>query len=95
MSETKFTNTLYTNDNLFILIGLNSNSIDLIYLNPPFNSKRFYSAPIGKGGGDYYENYQLLCGACNRIKGDRPMEYLRLKIKTREEMLGELIQFGE
>ena len=51
--------------------------------------------PKSKGGGDYYENYQLLCGACNRIKGDRPMEYLRLKIKTREDMLGKLIQFGE
>jgi site-specific DNA-methyltransferase (adenine-specific) len=33
--------------------------------------------PKSKGGGDYYENYQLLCGSCNRIKGDRPMEYLR------------------
>jgi site-specific DNA-methyltransferase (adenine-specific) len=42
-----FTNTLYTNDNLFILNGLNSNLADLIYLDPPFNSKRFYSAPIG------------------------------------------------
>ncbi|RLA08685.1 MAG: hypothetical protein DRQ51_01640 [Gammaproteobacteria bacterium] len=43
----KFINTLYTNDNLFILNGLNNESIDLIYLDPPFNSKRFYSAPIG------------------------------------------------
>ncbi|MCL2131152.1 MAG: HNH endonuclease [Lentimicrobiaceae bacterium] len=43
----EFTNTLYTNDNLFILNGLNSNLVDLIYLDPPFNSKRFYSAPIG------------------------------------------------
>ena len=42
-----FTNTLYTNDNLFILNGLNSNLVDLIYLDPPFNSKRFYSAPVG------------------------------------------------
>jgi site-specific DNA-methyltransferase (adenine-specific) len=42
----EFTNTLYTNDNLFILNGLNSNLVDLIYLDPPFNSKRFYSAPI-------------------------------------------------
>lgn len=40
-------NTLFTNDNLFILSGLNSQSIDLIYLDPPFNSKRLYSAPIG------------------------------------------------
>ena len=43
----QFQNTLYTNDNLFILNGLNSNLVDLIYLDPPFNSKRFYSAPVG------------------------------------------------
>jgi len=40
-------NTLFTNDNLFVLHGLNSATIDLIYLDPPFNSKRLYSAPIG------------------------------------------------
>jgi site-specific DNA-methyltransferase (adenine-specific) len=48
-----------------------------------------------KGGGDHYENYQLLCGSCNRIKGDRPMEYLRLKIETRERMMKTKIFFGE
>jgi DNA modification methylase len=51
--------------------------------------------PKAKGGGDYYENYQLLCSSCNRIKGDRPMEYLRLKIKTREEQLKNRLTFGE
>ena len=51
--------------------------------------------PKAKGGGDYYENYQLLCGSCNRIKGDRPMEYLRLKIETRERMMKNKIVFGE
>jgi len=40
-------NTLYTNDNLYVLSGLNSGFVDLIYLDPPFNSKRIYSAPIG------------------------------------------------
>ena len=40
-------NTLYTADNLDILIGMNSASVDLIYLDPPFNSKRVYAAPIG------------------------------------------------
>jgi len=40
-------NTLYTNDNLYVLSGLNSESVDLIYLDPPFNSKRMYSAPVG------------------------------------------------
>jgi site-specific DNA-methyltransferase (adenine-specific) len=51
--------------------------------------------PVAKGGGDYYENYQLLCGNCNKIKGARPMEYLRLKIETREKVMKNKIVFGE
>ena len=39
--------TLWTGDNLDILRGMNSDCIDLIYLDPPFNSNRTYSAPIG------------------------------------------------
>ncbi len=39
--------TLWTGDNLDILRGLNSESVDLIYLDPPFNSNKTYSAPIG------------------------------------------------
>ena len=35
----------------------------------------------GKGGTDHVENLQLLCGSCNRIKGDRGMEYLRVKLQ--------------
>ena len=50
--------------------------------------------PKSKGGGDYFENYQLLCASCNKIKGARPMEYLRSKIKTREKYI-QKIQFGD
>ena len=32
--------TIWTGDNLDILRGLNSASVDLIYLDPPFNSNR-------------------------------------------------------
>ena len=39
--------TIWTGDNLEILRGLNSNSVDLIYLDPPFNSNRNYAAPVG------------------------------------------------
>ena len=39
--------TIWTGDNLDILRGLNSASVDLIYLDPPFNSKRDYAAPVG------------------------------------------------
>ena len=35
------------NDNLPVLRGMNSATVDLIYLDPPFNSRREYSAPIG------------------------------------------------
>ena len=40
--------TLWTGDNLDIMRGMNSDSVDLIYLDPPFNSNRdYYAAPIG------------------------------------------------
>ena len=39
--------TVWTGDNLDILCGLNSESVDLIYLAPPFNFNRNYSAPVG------------------------------------------------
>ena len=35
----------------------------------------------GKSGTGHIENLQLLCGSCNRIKGDRGMEYLRVKLQ--------------
>ena len=39
--------TIWTGDNLDIMRGMNSASVDLIYLDPPFNSKHDYAAPIG------------------------------------------------
>ncbi len=48
MVEPNFKNhTLWTGDNLHVMRGLNSETIDLIYLDPPFNSNKTYSAPIG------------------------------------------------
>ena len=38
--------TIWTGDNLDILGGMNSECVDLIYLDPPFNSNRNYAAPI-------------------------------------------------
>ncbi len=34
-----------------------------------------------RGGTDHLDNLQLLCGNCNRVKGDRGMEYLRTKLQ--------------
>ena len=39
--------TLFIADNLPILRGIDSETVHLIYLDPPFNSNRNYSAPIG------------------------------------------------
>ena len=36
--------TVWTGDNLDILRGLNSECVDLIYLDPPFNSNRQYNS---------------------------------------------------
>lgn len=39
--------TIFCKDNIDILTGINSNTIDLIYLDPPFNKKKKFTAPIG------------------------------------------------
>ncbi len=39
--------TIWTGDNLSVMRGMNDACIDLIYLDPPFNSNRTYEAPIG------------------------------------------------
>ena len=39
--------TIWTGDNLPIMRGMNSECVDLIYLDPPFNSNKTYEAPIG------------------------------------------------
>ena len=48
MADPNWSNrTIWTGDNLPIMRGMNSESVDLIYLDPPFNSKANYAAPIG------------------------------------------------
>ena len=39
--------TIFEGDNLDILRGIDTDSIDLIYLDPPYNSNQIYKAPIG------------------------------------------------
>ena len=53
--------TLWTGDNLDIMRGMNSESVDLIYLDPPFNSNRDYEAPIGgeAAGAAFKDTWEL------------------------------------
>ena len=39
-----------------------------------------HMVPRSRGGTDHKSNLQLLCSPCNRIKGDRPMEYLMARL---------------
>ena len=39
--------------------------------------------PQSKGGSDTDKNLQLLCGHCNLVKGNRPMEYLRAQLASK------------
>ncbi len=48
MAKANFSNrTVWVGDNLHVMRGINSECIDLIYLDPPFNSNQDYAAPIG------------------------------------------------
>lgn len=39
--------------------------------------------PQSKGGTDHLDNLQLLCGACNSLKGDRDQGYLMAQLSAR------------
>jgi len=39
--------TIFTRDNLEVMRGMSSGVVDLIYLDPPFNKKKQFQAPIG------------------------------------------------
>ncbi len=53
--------TMWTGDNLDIVRGMNSESVDLIYLDPPFNSKHNYAAPVGSeaAGAEFKNTWTL------------------------------------
>ena len=42
-----------------------------------------HMVPQSRGGTDHVGNLQLLCGACNSLKGDRPQEYLMARLQER------------
>ena len=72
--------SVFEGDNLHVLRGINSESVDLIYLDPPFNSNRTYSAPIGsKAAGAAFKDAWTLSDVDlqehNRLKHLNPTLY--------------------
>ena len=51
-------------------------------ISPFQNLELDHITPRSHGGPDTDDNLQLLCGYCNRVKGDRPMEYLISKVRA-------------
>lgn len=52
--------TIWTGDNLDVMRGLNSASVDLVYLDPPFNSNQNFAAPIGMAAGAAFKDVWTL-----------------------------------
>ena len=52
--------TIFCRDNLDVLRGMNSNCIDLVYLDPPFNKKKEFTAPIGSSaeGSSFFDVFK-------------------------------------
>ena len=62
MSEPNWADqTIWTGDNLSIMRGMNSNCVDLICLDPPFNSNANYAAPIESeaAGAEFKDTWSL------------------------------------
>ena len=64
--------TMWTGDNLDVMRGLNSETVDLIYLDPPFNSNRDYASIGSKAAGPRSKTPgDEACGATAPVEGDR------------------------
>lgn len=85
MAEPNWSNqTIWTGDNLDIMRGMNSACVDLIYLDPPFNSNHNYAAPIGSeaAGAEFKDTWGLndiKLSWCAYIKQEHPVLHDYLK----------------
>lgn len=72
--------TIFLHDNLEVLQGLNSGCIDLIYLDPPFNKNKKFTAPIGSSAegaefSDIFREEDVKDDWLKTIKEDQPELY--------------------
>ena len=63
--------TIFENDNLHVLRSLDPDSIDLIYLDPPFNSNRTFAASVGtEAAGAAFKDFWTLDDLDNPSHGE-------------------------
>ena len=79
MSATFRTGAFFEGDNLDVMRGINDACVDLIYLDPPFNSNRDYAAPIGSevAGAAFKDTWDLTDvdrGESCRLKNDLALQ---------------------
>ncbi len=72
--------TIFCHDNLDVLKGMNSECIDLIYLDPPFNKNKKFTAPIGSSAegaefSDIFREEDIKSEWLVTIKEDHPELY--------------------
>ena len=85
MSEPNWTNqTIWTEDNLPVMRGMNSGCVDLIYLDPPYSKNKTYAAPIGsRAAGAWFKDTWTLDDVNlawhGEIKHEHPGLYLLLR----------------
>ena len=61
MKKDSFIRRIYTGDNLPILRGMDSETADLIYLDPPFNSGKLFAGENFFGGsGEFWEKCAIM-----------------------------------
>ena len=103
MAEPNFADkTIWTGDNLDILRGMNSECVNLIYLDPPFNSNQDYAAPVGStaAGAAFKDTWTLsdLDPRSSRTLEisqmsdlERRVNFLEGEVSVLETLMGELL----
>ena len=84
-------NKLYYGDNLEIMRDMQSNSIDLIYLDPPFNSKANYNV-FYRENGDEKSKAQVTAFEDTWRWGNKAEEEYHEIMKTSSESISEIIK---
>ena len=61
MQHTLKNRTIFCRDNLEVLRGIDNDTVDLIYLDPPFNKKKQFTSPVGSSAeGANFKDYWRL-----------------------------------